>query len=400
MASVGLENLSLTSYNCEHADDIRLPFMKQIFSQCDFLFIQEHGLFKSSLSWFNALGDDVCIHGVSAMDEGQLIRGRPHGGAAIMWRSTLGHHVSAISLDSKRMCAITVDVATEKLLIVCVYMPCDDGLNDHNVLEYKEILDNIDVLCHSTNATMLCVGGDFNTDLSRDTPQTQALNVFCNDNELFCCAKNENLNFNFTFCSKINGRQTFIDHFIISDNLRDNLASFESIDSVLNPSDHNAIKCSFNLNISYDNFRSDTSHIERPVWDSASDYDIEYYKECLNDYLLSIPLPIDLIQCNNFKCKGHGKEITEFHNNIVDGFIKACNDSIPSSKPKPKAKVVPGWNDNVEHYFQTAQFWHKLWLDNGRPQEDIISKIRQKTRSNYYKDRRYVIKKMTIRKTC
>ena len=57
------------------------------------------------------------------------------------------------------MCAVTVDIATEKLLLVCVYMPCDDGLNNQNVLEYKEILDSINILCNSTKATMLCGWG-------------------------------------------------------------------------------------------------------------------------------------------------------------------------------------------------------------------------------------------------
>ena len=71
------EKLSLISYNCEYANNVRLPFMKELFSNCDFLFIQEHGLFKSRLSWFYNLGDNVGIHGVSAKDECQLIHGRP-----------------------------------------------------------------------------------------------------------------------------------------------------------------------------------------------------------------------------------------------------------------------------------------------------------------------------------
>ena len=247
------------------------------------------------------------------------------------------------------------------------------------------------MLCYSTNATMLCVGGDFNTDLKRDTSQTQALNAFCNDNDLFCCARKDLLNFNFTYCSKINGRKSFIDHFVISDNLRDKLVTFNSIDSVLNPSDHIAIKCLFKLNLSYSESRCDTSHNDRPVWDSASDYDIQLYKECLNNYLLNIPLPLELIHCNNFKCKSHQKDISDFHNSIVDALARACIDSIPLSKAKNKAKVVPGWNDNVEHYFQTALFWHKAWVENGREDEGIYANIRRETRTQYHKARKFVM---------
>ena len=235
-------------------------------------------------------------------------------------------------------------------------MSCDDNLNDKNVVEYREILNDISILCHSTNANFLCISGDFNTDLKRDSPQTHALNLFTEDNDLFCCANGDNLLFDYTYCSKINGRKSFIDHFVISDNLRDKLVTFNSIDSVLNPSDHIAIKCLFKLNLSYSESRCDTSHNDRPVWDSASDYDIQLYKECLNNYLLNIPLPLELIHFSNFKCKSHQKDISDFHDSIVDALARACIDSIPLSKAKNKAKVVPGWNDNVEHYFQTALF--------------------------------------------
>ena len=118
-------------------------------------------------------------------------------------------------------------------------------------MEYKDILDNIVSLCQSTNATMLCVGGDFNTDITRNTLQTQVFNEFCIDNDMFCCARNEHIEITFTYLSKINGSQTFIDHFLISENLRDKLLHFESIDNIQNPSDHVAIKCAFDLGIYY-----------------------------------------------------------------------------------------------------------------------------------------------------
>ena len=229
MASVS-ENLTLISYNCEYANDIRVPFMKQLFSQCDFLCLQEHGLFKSKLPWLRILGDDVCFHGVSAMDEGQLLRGRPHGGAAIVWHGGMQHQVTPVPWNSTRLCAVTVNVGAETLLIINVYMPCDDGLNNRNVLEYSDILNDIDTICSITNATMLCVGGDFNTDLRRATPQTRALSDFCNENDLFCCAYDEQTNFDFTYCSKIDGRRSWIDHCVISNNLRGELGGYVSID--------------------------------------------------------------------------------------------------------------------------------------------------------------------------
>ena len=60
--------LSCISYNYEHADDVRLPHMKELFKQCDFLLLQEHGLLKSQFEWFDKIDNGVGKHGVSAMN--------------------------------------------------------------------------------------------------------------------------------------------------------------------------------------------------------------------------------------------------------------------------------------------------------------------------------------------
>ena len=100
-------NLSLISYNCEHANNLRLPFLQDLFERCDFLLIQEHGLYQSKLSWFNAVGNKegmpstkVGIHGVSAMDEGKPLRGRPNGGTAILWYESIAVRVTPVAWDS------------------------------------------------------------------------------------------------------------------------------------------------------------------------------------------------------------------------------------------------------------------------------------------------------------
>ena len=95
-------------------------------------------------------------------------------------------------------------------------------------------------------------------------------------------------------------------------------------------------------------------------------------------------------------CQNHNDQITEFHDNIVDALLKACNESIPVNKCKSKAKVVPGWNSNVEQYFQTALFWHSLWVKEGRPQDGIIANIRRLTRAQYHKARKLVMKNKDI----
>ena len=304
------KTLTLTSFNCEHADNFRLPFLKELFNKCDFLLIQEHGLLKSKLSWFHELGENVGIHGVSAMKEDQLPWGRPHGGAAILWHGTVHNRVTPLSWDSSRCCAVTVDVAGETLLLVCVYMPCDDWRHDKNIIEYKNILNEISVICNSTNASHVCIGGDFNTDISRNTPQTEALKLYLEDSNLYCCALDQTCNIDYTYCSKINGSTSFIDHFVISQNLKDKLNAFLSSDPVNNPSDHAAISCNIECNMSYNMPEMNKESTDRPAWHSANDRDIEMYKDCLDYNLLNIQVHLNIINCNNVMCNEHESDIT------------------------------------------------------------------------------------------
>ena len=217
-------SLSITSYNCEYANEIRLPFLQHLLNQSDFLLLQEHGLYKSKFDWFDNIGD-VSYHGVSAMDEKKLLKGRPNGGAVILWKNSLENKVLAIPYDSKRICAVTMESNLGKVLIINVYMPCDDNKLSGNVVEFKDTLNDICILCNSTDATHLVIMGDFNTDFGRNNVQTKTLSNFINSNDFYCCSNAFKVNVPFTYRSKINGNTSLIDHCIMSENLTDEVES-------------------------------------------------------------------------------------------------------------------------------------------------------------------------------
>ncbi len=84
------------------------------------MFLQEHGLYKSSFGWFDKIGNGVGKHGVSAMNERKFLRGRPNGVATIIWNKILKTKVVPVEHESDRVCAVTVDVNDGKLLLICV----------------------------------------------------------------------------------------------------------------------------------------------------------------------------------------------------------------------------------------------------------------------------------------
>ena len=271
-------------------------------------------------------------------------------------------------------------------------MPCDDWRPDCNVLVYNNILNEICTLSISVGAEFICIGGDFNTDLKRTTYQTNSLKSFLNDNELHCCAQSDISDVQYTYESKINGKRSLIDHFIISGNLNSMLTEFTSLESINNTSDHIAVKCMFNYRVDYDDVLPSKIVKNHHVWNVAQDYDIALYMKLLDEYLINIPLPLELINCQDNMCNSHKEAIESFHDNIVNALVMACENSIPTANPKSKSKVVIGWNEYVEHHFRTSLFWHNLWVDNGRPDDGIIANIRKTTRELYHKVRKNVIK--------
>ena len=93
--------------------------------------------------------------------------------------------------------------------------------------------------------------GDLNTDLSRSNTQTLSLNAFIIRNNLNYCAQDMCCNVEYTFCSKGTGATSFIDHFIVSENMLGKLISFDPIESVNNFSDHIPVKCNFEIETSH-----------------------------------------------------------------------------------------------------------------------------------------------------
>ena len=93
-----------------------------------------------------------------------------------MWNSTLANNVVPVQCESKRICAVIIQLAgNAKMLLICVYMPCDDRRADGNLNEYIDTLNEIEILCNSAHVNQICIGGDFNTDLNRNTHQTRKL---------------------------------------------------------------------------------------------------------------------------------------------------------------------------------------------------------------------------------
>ena len=92
--------------------------------------------------------------------------------------------------------------------------------------------------------------GDLNTDLTRDTPQTRALRSFVNNEQMFLCIDAECSNIPYTYCSKSNGCKSTIDHFMVTQNLRESIIKYESVFMNSDFSDHVPICLEMQIDVS------------------------------------------------------------------------------------------------------------------------------------------------------
>ena len=202
------------------------------------------------------------------------------------------------------------------------------GVVIKNIIEYEQILNNIDNMLHDIDADYVCIRGDFNTDISRDTFQTKLLLKYAGEN-FYICTQDVSCQFSFTFCSKGNDRKSLTDHIVISNNMVDALQEYICLDSVDNFSDHVAIKGVFDfqvLEIFDDNEAVNQSNGNYANWKLASKEKLVLYEAKLTDELKKIEVPMHAIDCRGQDCHKHVIEINEFHNRIVDTCISTAVD--------------------------------------------------------------------------
>ena len=129
--------------------------------------------------------------------------------------------------------------------------------------------------------------------------------------------------------------------------------------------------------------RTDRNFVGRAAWSKASLEDISQYKCKLDDFLKTVHVPLEAVQCKDPKCDRHSENIDKFHKDIVGGCLQAAELSIPKTK-KPNKHRIPGWNQFVKEKHWSALFWHERWKENGRPTEGEIAAVMRYTRHQYH----------------
>ena len=107
------------------------------------------------------------------MDSTIPLVGRPFGGCCILWQKDLVGTVTPIPCDHKRMCGVLYDTGKVRLLIICVYMPCDDTSSD-SAATYVEVISKLTEIRQRYDVRSFIIGGCFGTSFIRKKIKKQS----------------------------------------------------------------------------------------------------------------------------------------------------------------------------------------------------------------------------------
>ena len=393
-------NITFCSYNAKHYDPIKYNIIKELFGQCDFLFLQETWLIEKEFirNFKNDFPNSECISACK-MDLDGIKAGRPYGGVAICYNSSLKCHVEHITTISKSICALKININNVNFMLVNVYMPSSDKMEA--LEEYTTILQEISSICIQSSTQHLIIGGDWNADIYRKDQRTALFKEFISNENLINSLELNVANVPYTYENTRVNPPTFstIDHFLISPNLSKIITKYETIFSHNDFYDHFPIMITLDMNI--EQFSS-TRKVYRPsvAWHKCTDANVTLYKQEIDNKLFQINPQHEGLKCKNYSCNLHNAYIHKLHNDIIKICCEVSKNCLPHTSTNQGKKVIPGWNEHVKEHAENSKIWHDIWVHSGKPRHGDIANMKRKTRLKYHYAIRFVTKENIRIRNC
>lgn len=199
---------TIATFNCKNVkrsiDDIR-----GLCRTCDLVCLQETWLQIDEIPLIGTIDSGFGYTATSAMDTSAgIVRGRPYGGVALLWRYAAFQQVSVLKCDNPRICAITSD---KTIVIMSVYLPTNSS---DNVQNFTDCMSAINVIIDESGTDSVFILGDFNADPG-ELFYNELMSI-CKEHQ-WSCVDTEMLGLDsgtFTFISDAHGTTSWLDHCI------------------------------------------------------------------------------------------------------------------------------------------------------------------------------------------
>lgn len=339
----------------------------------DIIALQEHWLLPDDLGYLDKIHPDFSSYGVSAVDTTTgVLKGRPYGGVAILWKRSVFPNVRPIDTGSTRVAAVCIQLtAGRSFIVMSVYMPTEDA---DNLPLFTECMGVISAVIETNDVETVLVLGDFNADVSRSSSLFGGkLLDFCNDQSWVCAdlALLGTSSNSFTYLSDAHGTTSWLDHCIATE------AGLNIVDSIyisndVYYSDHFPLIINCNIDMLIPKIDKAHSHsINRVIWGTRNKEQKCNYANLCFEYLDLYEWPT--ITCKVASCNDchHHSLIDTYYKQIINSITKAAKDSC-QGKIRNNKKPVIGWNHHVKECHAVARQYYQLWNFYGRPTQGNV----------------------------
>ena len=363
-------HLRIASYNSTGLNQMKIEYIRHFLdiNKVDILLLQETWLVPRNLQKLGDIHKDYMFHGISGINDNEILKGRPYGGIAILWHNSLSCDIKKVCIASKRLCGIVIKGQYNLLLLNC-YMPCDNGSKSYVNEEFMQTCDTMELTVARHLAHQVLIGGDMNADFSRGNAQDSYLKDLIIRQNMQCVWDINRSDCRYTFADFSNDRYSCIDHFMVSDQISRLVNdSFVYIDGS-NMSNHCPIVLDLMYNITQTAKEEPVKINNRRIaWHKIQDNDpcITAYQECVKHMIMKMKQRT-VYSCNNLLCENmkHKLDLNEWCSDLID-ICLAADFVLPQVK-KGNYKTMPGWCEEVQPYKLESLFWCNEWKAHGKP---------------------------------
>lgn len=369
---------SFITYNCKNIKR-SVECVRSLCKGAEVIALQETWLLPHDLAFLGEIDKDFSYTGKSAVDLSTgVLRGRPHGGVAILWRNSAFHSVTVIKCSSERIAAIKVITREHKeFIVICVYMPTDVP---DNLPIFTQCLCEINAIIEDNCVENVYMLGDYNAHPSAQFYEEML--EFCNERQWFCAdvIRLGTSSGTHTFVSDAHGSQRWLDHCLVSTSAWQTINKIEVLYDVY-WSDHYPLKIECNINIIRSKEMPKNELGNQVLWGVRTLEQIDRYSDLCNKYLKAIELPQEFQCCLDNMCNNisHRSVIDRLYYDIINALSKA---SVESSVDKSHKNIL-GWNKHVSSSHKQARLDFLTFVSHGKPKSGPIYEKMCSSRKNF-----------------
>ena len=375
-----ISSIKVVSFNTRGLRNVTIP---SLFDRFDIVLLQETLQCKQDLGQLNSLSPFFQGTGVAVTDLSTgILKGRPSGGVAILYRKSLSNFVKDIHFDLDWIVGISLNIPNENsIYIISVYLPCNSRENEDEFLEKLGMLVSI---INDLESPFVWVLGDFNAHMGPSPSEFgKYLNDVCLENDLKISSNELLKNDSFTYISERWESTSWLDHCISTEGAHERIENFK-IEYDLSARDHIPISLVIPMNNEISvNLTPNLSTSECIDWDNVTpDLILEYQVKC-EALLRDIEFPAQSFYCPKFNCSDekHFIDFSQYYDSIVHAMHEASLPMVKFFKNRPKP--FPGWNSLVQQAHSISINAFKQWKRAGKPKFGYEYDRKKETHRNF-----------------